>query len=72
MIDRAPYAGIRGLSGTFASSRVTIPGDNGELITGPALEEFAAGPALAARFKIACPDFTGAAPEVVLFGRNGR
>lgn len=45
-----PYAGARGLTGTCASSRGLIPGDDGRLAAGPPLEQFAAGPALAARF----------------------
>jgi glucokinase len=45
-----PFAGVRGLTGTCASSRNLIPGDDGSLTEGPPLEQFAAGPALAARF----------------------
>ena len=36
VIDRTPYAGARGLTGTFASSRGLIPGDDGRLVSGPA------------------------------------
>ena len=50
VIDQIPYAGARGLTGTFASSRGLIPSDCGRLAAGPPLEEFAAGPALAMRF----------------------
>ena len=67
VIDRTPYAGARGLTGTFASSRGLIPGDDGCLASGPALEQFAAGPALAARLAAARPEFTGTAFDVVAF-----
>jgi glucokinase len=49
VINGAPYTGARGLTGTFASARGLIPSDSGELVAGPPLEQFAAGPALAVR-----------------------
>ncbi len=45
-----PYLGARGLTGTFASSGGLIPGEAGQLLVGPPLEQYAAGPALAARY----------------------
>jgi glucokinase len=50
ILKGAPFVGARGLTGTFASSRGLIPGDDGRLAAGPPLEQFAAGPALAKRF----------------------
>jgi predicted NBD/HSP70 family sugar kinase len=50
VLSRVPSAGARGLTGTFASSRGLIPSDDGNLVSGPPLEAFSAGPALAARF----------------------
>lgn len=50
VLDGKPFLGTRGLTGTFASSRVTIPTDQGTLIDGPALEDFASGKAIATRF----------------------
>jgi glucokinase len=68
---RDPYAGARGLTGTFASSRGLIPSDAGDLVTGPQLEQFAAGPALAARLTAARPDFAGTAVDVVAESEAG-
>jgi glucokinase len=53
VIDGEPYAGARGLTGTFASSEVVAPLRDGQLIDGVPLEEFASGPALAARWAAA-------------------
>ena len=47
VIDGVPYVGARGLTGTLASSRGLIPGDDGSLLTWPPLEQYAAGPAIA-------------------------
>jgi glucokinase len=71
MMDRRPYAGDRGLTGTFASSEGLIPGRDGHLLSGPPLEQFAAGPALAARLAGMRPDFCGAAPEVLHLAARG-
>ena len=71
VLDHVPYAGARGLTGTFASSRGLIPGDDGRLATGPPLEQFAAGPAVAARFAAARPDFAGTAPDVLSLAAAG-
>jgi len=65
VLSGVPYAGARGLTGTFASSRGLIPGDDGELVGGPPLEQFAAGPALAARFNAIRSDRCYTAPEVI-------
>jgi glucokinase len=54
VIEGVPYVGARGLTGTFASSGLLIPRDDGLLTTGMPLEQFAAGPAIAARFAMAC------------------
>lgn len=71
VIDRAPYVGTRGLTGTFASSQGLIPGDDGRLVTGPPLEQFAAGPALAARLATARPGFVGTARDVLSLADAG-
>jgi glucokinase len=71
VVDRVPYTGARGLTGTFASSRTLVAGDNGELLSGPPLEQFASGPALAARYRAACPGFAGSAPEVIAAAESG-
>jgi glucokinase len=71
VIDQTPYAGARGLTGTFASSRGLIPGDCGRLVAGPPLEAFAAGPALAMRFGAARAGFTGTAFDVVALSEAG-
>ena len=71
VINKSPYAGARGLTGTFASSDSLIPGRDGQLHSGPPLEQFAAGPALAARFAELRPGFAGAAPEVVKLADAG-
>jgi glucokinase len=65
VFDSKPYAGARGLTGTFASSNGLIPGTDGRLHMGPPLESFASGPALAARYAEEHPDFQGAATEVL-------
>jgi glucokinase len=71
VIDRIPYAGARGFTGTFASSRGLIPSDDGQLVAGPALEHFSAGPALAARLRTAQPEFTGTAFDVTALAAEG-
>lgn len=60
-----PYVGARGLTGTCASNRNLIPGDDGSLAAGPPLEQFAAGPALAARFAAAGGDAAATTHDVV-------
>jgi glucokinase len=71
VFDSEPYAGARGLTGTFASSNGLIPGTSGQLHAGPPLESFASGPALAARFAEARPAFQGAATEVLRLAASG-
>jgi glucokinase len=71
VVSKSPYAGARGLTGTFASSDSLSPGRDGQLHSGPPLEKFAAGPALAARFGELRPGFGGAAPEVVRLAEDG-
>jgi glucokinase len=71
VIGGEPYAGARGLTGTFASSHGLIPGKDGQLHAGPPLESFAAGPALSARYAEARPGFKGAAAEVLRHAASG-
>ena len=65
VVNRVPYAGARGLTGTFASSRGLIPGNDGSLVSGLPLEQFASGPAMAARLAMARPSFAGTARDVL-------
>jgi glucokinase len=69
--NRLPYVGARGLTGTFASNRVSIPQDSGELVTGPPLETFAAGPALAARLATTRCGFSGTSLDVIKLADRG-
>lgn len=71
VMDALPYAGARGLTGTFASSRGLIPDDYGQLVTGPSLEQYAAGPALAARLAAVRSGFTGTAKDVIALAESG-
>ena len=71
VIEGRPYTGSRGLTGTFASSRRLIPDDNGRLIAGPPLEQFASGPALASRFAENRPEFTGTAVDILVLADCG-
>lgn len=65
VIEGRPYRGARGLTGTFASSRVLVAADGGSLFTGPPLEQFAAGPAIAGRYNASRSDSGLQAPEVI-------
>lgn len=71
VLDREPYAGHLGLTGTFASSRGLIPNDLGELTSGPPLEHYAAGPSLADRYAEQHPAFAGTAVEVTALAEKG-
>ena len=71
VVDKVPYAGARGLTGTFASSRTLMPADDGALVGGPPLEQFASGPALAARFSAVRRDQSYTGPEVVTLCEAG-
>ena len=59
VIQKLPYAGKWGLTGTFASSPGLIAADTGAVVSGPPLEQFAAGPAIAARYAASVPSFAG-------------
>jgi glucokinase len=71
VLNKTPFAGARGLTGTFASGNGLIAGSNGQLLSGPPLEQFASGPALAARFATTSVGFTGAAPDVLALAELG-
>ncbi|MFO0915363.1 MAG: ROK family protein [Pirellulales bacterium] len=71
MIDGRPFVGARGLTGTFASSMLSILDAKGHEVIGPPLESMAAGPALARRYAEHVPDFTGHAPEVLQLAAEG-
>jgi glucokinase len=71
VLNGVPYAGARGLTGTFASSRGLMPANDGSLAAGPPLESFAAGPALASQFAPLRRDFTGDARDVIALADSG-
>jgi predicted NBD/HSP70 family sugar kinase len=71
VVEGVPYAGASGLTGTFASSRGMIPCDRGGLAVGPPLEQFAAGPALAARLAAERAGFAGTAFDVMSLASAG-
>lgn len=71
VIGGEPYRGVRGLTGTFASSPVTFAGDDEELHASAVLEQFAAGPALARRYAALLPSFSGDAREVLQLADGG-
>lgn len=71
VIDQTPYAGARGLTGTFASSRGLIPDECDRLAAGPPLERFSSGPALALRYGERRAGFTGTAFDVVALAEAG-
>ena len=47
VLNKTPFCGPRGLTGTFASGTGLMAGSGGLLLSGPPLEQFASGPALA-------------------------
>jgi glucokinase len=71
VIQKLPYAGTWGLTGTFASSPGLIATDGGNVVSGPPLEQFASGPALAVRYAAIVPDFAGSAQEVLTLAESG-
>jgi glucokinase len=71
VLDGQPTEGARGLFGTFASARGLIPDDSGGLTSGPPLEDFSAGPAIARRMAALCPGFAGTAVEVLSRAESG-
>ena len=71
VVNGIPFVGARGLTGTFASSPGLTPGEDGLLHSGPPLEQFAAGPALAARLKSVRPDFSGSSKDVLSLTESG-
>lgn len=71
VFDGVPYAGARGLTGTFASSCGLIPGSDGGLANGPPLEQFASGPAMAARLAAVRPGFMGTSFDALSIAEAG-
>src|SRR4051812_23800972 len=76
VIDGEPYAGARGVTGTFASAPGLIPAVGSQLSTlniveGPPLEQFASGPALALRYRQGNPQSRAEAPEVLSLADSG-
>jgi glucokinase len=71
VVNRKPFAGARGLTGTFASGNTLVPGEHGKLLWGPPLEQFASGPAIASRFGAASPELASAAPKVLPLAEAG-
>jgi glucokinase len=71
VLNKRPFAGAKGLTGTFASGESLMPDSSGRLVSGPPLEQFASGPALAARFAATSAGFLGAAPDVLALAERG-
>jgi glucokinase len=71
VVNGAPYPGARGLTGTFASSCSLVPNEDGTLVDGPPLEQFAAGPALTERFAAVRDDRTYTPTEIVALCEAG-
>jgi glucokinase len=71
VVEGVPYAGSRGLTGTFASATTLIPGLDGSLLAGQPLEQFASGPALASRYAAASHAFQGDARNVLALCQSG-
>jgi glucokinase len=66
-----PFVGARGLTGTFASCVGLCPLGSGDLAEAAALEQFAAGPAIASRFAALQRDFSGTAVDVLALAEAG-
>jgi glucokinase len=71
VVTKTPFAGARGLTGTFASGNGLVAGNDGHLLFGSPLEQFASGPALAARLAARNAGFVGGAPEVLALAEHG-
>lgn len=71
VLDGNPYLGTRGLTGTLASSPVTVPWGESDFLTQRTLEELASGPALVQRFREAGGDPVLTAPEVLEAAHGG-
>lgn len=71
VLGGVPYLGVRGLTGTIASSRMVFPDEAGRLAYGLPLESFSAGPALARRLASVCPEFAGTTSEVLELAERG-
>jgi glucokinase len=71
VIDGIPFAGARGLTGTCGSAPGLIPAAGGELASGPPLEQFASGPAIANRFSALRGDRVYATHDVMDLAEDG-
>jgi predicted NBD/HSP70 family sugar kinase len=71
VLDQSPFFGARGLTGTFASAPGLIPNNHRQLVSGPPLESFAAGPAIVSRFSVVRPGFTGTGRDVLSLADSG-
>ena len=71
VIDQVPFSGARGLTGTFASAPGLMPNNHRQLVSGPPLESFAAGPAIINRFAVVRPGFTGTGCDVLSLADSG-
>lgn len=71
VIGGEPYTGSRGLTGTFASGRSSIPNDVECMVLELPLEQFSSGPALANRLAWKKSDFTGPAEDVLRLADAG-
>jgi glucokinase len=71
IMNGVPYEGSGGLTGTFASSPTLVLDGRGELLQGLALEQYASGPGLAARFAQNQDGFSGTAKDVIELAESG-
>ena len=71
VIDAMPYAGARGLTGTFASSGGLIPGNDGQLHAGPPLESVCGRARHWRRDSPKRGRIQGAAPDVLRLAASG-
>ena len=71
VLDGLPDVGVKGLTGTFASSALSVPSSSGQIISTIHLEQFASGPALVARYQTLHPDFNGSTHDLLFLGDEG-
>ena len=71
MIDGMPYLGARGVTGTMASSPLSLPCERCGHVNRRTLEQIASGPALAARFNQLKPNAAATGKEVLAAAAEG-
>ncbi|MBI4325094.1 MAG: ROK family protein, partial [Chloroflexi bacterium] len=71
MLDRSPYTGARGATGTMASGRLGVLCEQCGHISRQTLEQIASGPALVARFNQLKPGAAAASQDVLAAAEAG-